>query len=154
MDTNRRDFIRGSALAGSAMALGLGGELRGLGAENPEALLDSRRRPTERPPHPLRILILGGTSFLGPHQIRYALDRGHSVSTFTRGQTESTIYKRMYDDVEQLVGDRSGDHSALSGRSWDIVIDNSGRQVEWTRHAAELLRDTVDMYVYTSSTGV
>ena len=154
MNTNRRDFIRGSALAGSAMALGLGGELRGLGAENPEALLDSRRHPTERPPHPLRILILGGTSFLGPHQIRYALDRGHSVSTFTRGQTEPTIYKRMYDDVEQLVGDRSGDHSALSGRSWDIVIDNSGRQVEWTRHAAELLRDTVDMYVYTSSTGV
>ena len=40
---------------------------------------------------PLKILILGGTSFLGPHQVAYALGRGHSISTFTRGKTESTV---------------------------------------------------------------
>jgi len=60
----------------------------------------------------------------------------------------------MFRDVEQLIGDRESDHSALEGRRWDVVIDNSGRRVEWTRTAAELLRDSVDVYVYTSSTGV
>ncbi len=135
MPTTRRDFLKSSALAGGALSLGMTG----------------RPRPSR---HPLDILILGGTTFLGPHQIKYALDRGHSVSTFTRGQTQPTIYRRMFRDVEQLVGDRENDHRALEGRRWDVVIDNSGRQVEWTRTSAELLRESADIYVYTSSTGV
>jgi len=105
-------------------------------------------------PHPLKILILGGTSFLGPHMIAYALGRGHSVTTFTRGQTIPTIHRGLYRHVEQLVGDRDVSLEALEGRSWDVVIDNSGRQVEWTTNAATLLRDRVETYVYTSSTGV
>ena len=56
--------------------------------------------------------------------------------------------------MEQLVGDRENDLEALRGRTWDAVIDNSGRQVEWTEASAVLLRDNVDLYVYTSSTGV
>ncbi len=56
--------------------------------------------------------------------------------------------------MEQLVSDRESDLDALRGRSWDAVIDSSGRRVEWTRESARLLRDTVDLYVYTSSTGV
>jgi 2'-hydroxyisoflavone reductase len=56
--------------------------------------------------------------------------------------------------IEALVGDRENDLSALRGRRWDAVIDNSGRRVAWTRSSAELLRDSVDLYVYTSSTGV
>ena len=57
---------------------------------------------TNRAPHTLKILFLGGTTFLGPHGIKYALDRGHEVSTFTRGQTAPGIYKTMFRDVEQL----------------------------------------------------
>lgn len=152
MPTSRRDFLRASLLAGGALGVGLGraSEASGANVRGPDS---NAPPPTSPAPHPLEILILGGTTFLGPHQIRYALDRGHSVSTFTRGQTQPTIYKSMFRDVEQLIGDRSGDHSALEGRRWDVVIDNSGRNVEWTRTSAELLQDS-GVYVYTSSTGV
>ena len=110
--------------------------------------------PSEKPLHPLNILILGGTSFIGPHLIAYAMNRGHSITTFTRGRTEPTVHKALFKSVEQLVGDRENDLEALRGRTWDAVIDNSGRQVEWTEASAELLQDSVDLYVYTSSTGV
>lgn len=103
---------------------------------------------------PLKLLILGGTSFLGPHQIAYALERGHSISTFTRGKTKPAIHQELFDQVEQLVGDREDDLSALEGREWDAVIDNSGHNVEWTRKSAELLKDRCKLYLYTSSTGV
>lgn len=106
------------------------------------------------PANKLNILILGGTSFLGPHQIAYALERGHSVSIFTRGKTKPTIHKALFDQVEQLVGDRNDNLKALENRKWDAVIDNSGRQVEWTRKTAELLKDNCGIYLYTSSTGV
>ena len=102
----------------------------------------------------LRILILGGTSFLGPHQIACALQRGHKVTTFTRGKSEPTVHKDLFDKVEQLIGDRESDLSALEKGNWDVVIDNSGRKTEWTRKTAQLLKDRAGMYMYTSSTGV
>ena len=102
----------------------------------------------------LYILILGGTSFLGPHQIKYALSRGHSVSIFTRGKTKPIIYKDMFENIESLVGDRENDLSALENRKWDVVIDNSGRDSEWTKKSAQLLKDNADLYLYISSTGV
>lgn len=102
----------------------------------------------------LNILILGGTSFLGPHQIAYAISRGHSISTFTRGKTKPTIHKEIFKNVEQLIGDRNDDLSALKNRKWDAVIDNSGHNAEWTKKSAALLRDNCDLYLYTSSTGV
>lgn len=105
-------------------------------------------------PHPLNILILGGTSFLGPHQVAYALNRGHSISIFTRGRTEPAIYKKLFKKVEHLVGDRANNLEALKGRKWDAVIDNSGHRVQWTKDSAELLKDNVPLYLYTSSTGV
>lgn len=140
---DRRHFL-GTA-AGAAIAT--------LGAS---VLPSTASATAARPPsnHPLRILILGGTSFLGPHQIAYALGRGHTVTTFTRGRTEPTVHRRLFGEVEQLVGDRDSDLSALRSRRWDAVIDNSGQKVEWATEAAELLRDTVDLYLYTSSTGV
>ncbi len=106
------------------------------------------------PDRPLKILILGGTSFLGPHQIAYAMGRGHSITTFTRGKTKPTIYGKLFDQVEQLVGDRENDLKALKGRSWDAVIDNSGQKVHWTKATAELLKDQVDLYAYTSTVSV
>lgn len=102
----------------------------------------------------LRILILGGTSFLGPHQIAYALSRGHRVSTFTRGKTKPTIYQDLFDQVESLIGDRNDNLTALETGEWDLVIDNSGRKVKWTQDTATLLKDRAELYLYTSSTGV
>ena len=57
---------------------------------------------------PLKILVLGGTGFIGPNMVRYAVDRGHEVSIFTRGRSQADI-----PDVEQLIGDRNDDYSAL-----------------------------------------
>lgn len=104
--------------------------------------------------HPLKILILGGTSFLGPQQIAYALNRGHSITTFTRGKTKPTVHMNLFKDVEPLIGDRKNNLEALRGRKWDVVIDNSGNNPEWTKDSAELLNDNVELYLYTSSTGV
>lgn len=103
---------------------------------------------------PLKILILGGTSFLGPHQIAYALSRGHRISTFTRGKSKPTVHFDKFDKVEQLIGDRENDLSAIETGEWDLVIDNSGRKTEWTRKTAQLLKDRASIYMYTSSTGV
>src|SRR5690606_34641728 len=102
----------------------------------------------------LRILILGGTGFSGPHLVAQALERGHSVTTFSRGRTEPPVNAQSFDEVEQLIGDRASDISALRTGTWDAVIDNSGFRESWTRESAELLRDRVERYVYTSSTGV
>jgi len=102
----------------------------------------------------LKILILGGTSFLGPAQIAYAQERGHTISTFTRGKTIPTTHKELFKNVEQLIGDRENDLKALENRKWDVVIDNSGRKVEWTKKTATLLKDNCNLYLYTSSTGV
>ncbi len=103
---------------------------------------------------PLKILILGGTSFLGPHQIAYALERGHEITTFTRGKTKPTVHTELFANVEALIGDRENDLNALKGRKWDAVIDNSGYRVKWTKATAELLKENVGNYLYTSSTGV
>lgn len=108
----------------------------------------------EKAAHPLNILILGGTSFLGPQQIAYALQRGHRVSTFTRGKTKPTVQKDIFDGVEQLIGDRENNLDALRGRKWDVVIDNSGNKLKWVKDAVELLKDNASIYLYTSSTGV
>ena len=149
MTTSRREFLGTGVAAGAAMAV-LGG---------PGALLASGRRPfaTARPdraPGPLNILILGGTSMLGPHIVAYAMGRGHTVTTFTRGRTKPTVHQDLFDHVEMLVGNRDDDLEALKGRSWDVVIDNSGYRVKWATDSAELLRDAADLYLYTSSIGV
>ncbi|NNE25758.1 MAG: NAD-dependent epimerase/dehydratase family protein [Saprospiraceae bacterium] len=102
----------------------------------------------------MKILILGGTSFLGPHQIAYALDRGHEVSIFTRGKTVPKVLAHLFDKVEKLVGDREDNLEALKNRKWDAVIDNSGRRTKWTEDTANLLKDSVKHYMYTSSISV
>jgi 2'-hydroxyisoflavone reductase len=156
MTPSRRHFLKTSVAAGGTLALGLAGNEAGVaGLEGPGAAAGpGPGSSSSNPPAPLRILILGGTSFLGPHQIRYALERGHSVSTFTRGRTEPSLFPELFDEVEQLIGDRANDLEALRGRSWDVVIDNSGAQTQWTRDSAQLLKDSVGTYLYVSSTGV
>ncbi|MDE2793697.1 MAG: twin-arginine translocation signal domain-containing protein [Gemmatimonadota bacterium] len=137
---SRRDFVKNTARAGGA--LGVLGALGPLACAAPDA---------DAPPAPIRILILGGTTFIGPHQIKYALDRGHEVSIFTRGRTEPPFFHDYFERVEQLTGDRDNDLSALEGREWDAVIDNSASIPRWVSMTTELLRDRVDRYLFVSS---
>jgi len=149
MTKSRREFLNTGAKVGVAMSV-LG--YPALGSARvfwPESAPLARRAP-----EPLRILILGGTSFLGPHQIAYALNRGHSISIFTRGRTQPTVHQDLFKNVEHLIGDREDNLEALRGHTWDAVIDNSGSRAAWTHDSAQLLRDSADLYLYTSSTGV
>ena len=145
---SRREFIEWSLKAGVALPVASsalwGCDTRGA----------KQAQVTAQTADKLSILILGGTSFLGPHQIASALSRGHTVATFTRGRTKPTIHTELFEQVEQLIGDREDNLSALENRQWDVVIDNSGRKVDWTRKSAQLLKANCGLYVYTSSTGV
>ncbi len=138
--TTRREFLQSSAAAAGAFAW------RGT-----DSLFAGQA--TTRAGKPLRILILGGTTYLGPYQIRYALQRGHQVTIFNRGQTIPTLFPDLFTQVEKLTGDRDGDLESLKGREWDAVIDNSATNPKWVRDSAELLKDRVGLYLYTSSTG-
>ena len=139
---SRRSFLKNAIVATTAISLLSGNTTLAKNSDEPKLI------------RPLKILILGGTSFLGPHQIAYALDRGHSVSTFTRGKTKPSVHRDLFDNVEMLIGDRVDNLQALKNRKWDVVIDNSGRDVQWTKDTAELLKDNVGLYVYISSVSV
>jgi 2'-hydroxyisoflavone reductase len=155
MPTTRRDFLRHSVAAGGAVALGMGTTASALGGtEAGMGPVVSPQTVSPQAPRSLKLLILGGTSFLGPHQIHYALERGHEVSIFTRGRTEPTIHVEDFQRVEHLTGDRENDLSALVGREWDAVFDNSTKEWEWARDSAQLLKDSVGHYLFISSTGV
>jgi len=100
---------------------------------------------------PLRILILGGTGFIGPFQVKYALSRGHRVTVFNRGLTHPGEVPK---EAEQLIGDRNGQLDALKGRQWDVVIDNPTTLPKWVRDAARMLKGNVDRYVFISTLSV
>ena len=144
---NRREFVRTTARAGGAL-----GALGALGPLACAAPGDSGMAGDDSgPPDPMRILILGGTRFIGPHQVRYALDRGHEVSIFTRGRTEPPFFHDYFERVEHLIGDRNDDLGALEGREWDAVIDNSASLPRWVAMSTELLRGQVGRYLFVSS---
>jgi 2'-hydroxyisoflavone reductase len=98
----------------------------------------------------MRLLVLGGTKFLGRHAVAHALEQGHDVTTFTRGRTNPDLFP----EAEHLTGDRDGRLDALHGRSWDGVIDTSGYVPDVVRQSAELLRDAVARYVFVSTISV
>ena len=91
--------------------------------------------------------MLGGPRFLGRALIESALDRGHEVTTFNRGQTNAELFP----EVEKLHGDRDGDLEGLRGRSWDAVVDTSGYVPGQVRASAELLADASGRYAFVSS---
>jgi len=97
-----------------------------------------------------RLLILGGTSFLGPHLTRRALRTGWTVTHFNRGRRAPEGVA----GVETLIGDRNGELDALKGRRWDAVIDTSGYVPRHVRLSAELLAPAVDRYVFISTISV
>ena len=132
--TSRRSFLGSLAAAGAAAPL--------LGA--------SAARSGPRPA-PLKILVLGGTAFLGPHFVRAAQQNGHTVTLFNRGKTNPGLFA----DLEQLRGDREkGDLAALQGRQFDAVIDTSGYVPAHVEATAKLFAATAKHYQFVSSVSV
>jgi 2'-hydroxyisoflavone reductase len=129
--TTRRQFIKLSVAATAAMSI-----------QNTFA---------EEKVKPLRILILGGTGFTGPFQVKYALSRGHKVTVFNRGKTHPGELPK---EVEQLTGDRNGQLEALKGKQWDVCIDNPTTLPAWVRDAAQILKENVERYIFISTISV
>ncbi|MFZ3588739.1 NAD-dependent epimerase/dehydratase family protein [Bacillus sp. DJP31] len=98
----------------------------------------------------MNILILGGTRFLGRHLVDECMRRGHEVSIFTRGKTNSELYP----DIERLIGDRDGDISSLKGKKWDAVIDTSGYVPRIVNDSTSLLASSCNVYTFISSISV
>jgi 2'-hydroxyisoflavone reductase len=108
--SNRRDFLKTTAAASGALLAG--------GIPN---LAQAASSLATRAPAPLKVLILGGTGYIGPHLVKHAVSRGHTVTIFTRGRRDP----ELPESVIRLVGDRDGKLEALHGKTWDVVIDDS-----------------------------
>jgi len=98
----------------------------------------------------MKLLILGGTLFLGRHAVEAAQARGHEVTLFNRGRTNPELFP----EVERLRGDREGGLAALAGRRWDAVLDPSGYLPNVVRASCTLLREAVGHYTFISSINV
>jgi 2'-hydroxyisoflavone reductase len=98
----------------------------------------------------LKILILGGTSFLGPHLVDELHQRGHKITLFNRGTQELT----QFPDVEKLQGDRYGNLAALKDRTWDAVIDTSGHLPGVVEASSKVLINATNHYTFVSTVGV
>lgn len=100
---------------------------------------------------PQKILVLGGTGFLGPHFVRAAQANGHAVTLFNRGKTNPGLFA----DLEQLRGDREkGDLEALQGRTFDAVVDTSGYVPAHVEATAKLFAESARHYQFISSVSV
>src|SRR5262245_21427957 len=115
---NRREFLKTTAAGGAALIAGW-------------------RPNLVRPVAPMNLLVLGGTGFIGPHLVRYAVSRGHKVTIFTRGRHQADLPS----EVVALQGDRNGQLGALEGKKWDAVVDDSATNPDWVRMSTELLKD-------------
>jgi 2'-hydroxyisoflavone reductase len=133
MKKSRREFLKAATFAATTLGLNLSkGKTKTIhyGAGKP-----------------ISILILGGTGFIGPHMVRSAQARGHVITLFNRGKTNT----HLFPEVEKLKGDRENDLESLKGRKWDVVIDNSAIRPWWVRDSAQLLKHSVDRYLFTST---
>ncbi|MCB9878914.1 MAG: NAD-dependent epimerase/dehydratase family protein [Planctomycetes bacterium] len=130
----RRSFLTSSLAAGAALPL-----------------VSRLPAAASHRPSPKKILVLGGTGFLGPHFVRAALANGHTVTLFNRGKTNTELFP----ELEKLRGDREqGDLEALKGREFDAVIDTSGYVPAHVEATATLLRDHVAHYQFISTISV
>ena len=138
MGSNRREFLRRSAAALAGIGvLGRGSPL--LAGEEAPAGAEGKR-----------LLILGGTSFLGPQIVAAAREGGWTITLFNRGKTNP----HLFPDLEKLRGDRDGDLGALKGRRFDVVVDTSGYIPRHVRDSATLLKDAVNQYMFVSTISV
>ncbi|MCA9715848.1 MAG: NAD-dependent epimerase/dehydratase family protein [Myxococcales bacterium] len=155
---DRRRFLRLGAGALGALAAGAcaskqsSGESPPPGGASAPPPEDANTKTYElRPVERGHLLVLGGTGFLGPHTVRAALARGHTVTLFNRGKTNPELFP----ELEKLRGDRkTGDLAALKGRRFDAVIDTSGYYPRVVTEVAQLLADTVDQYLFVSTVSV
>jgi len=138
MNKNRRKFIQASLLGGATVAAGGLAHASAAGEKTNETRLK------------LNILILGGTGFIGPHMVSEALRRGHQVSLFNRGRSNSELFP----DLTSYVGDRDNGLDALKGHTWDAVVDNSGYVPRHVADSARLLRSATSHYLYVSTISV
>jgi nucleoside-diphosphate-sugar epimerase len=98
----------------------------------------------------MRILVIGGTSFLGRHFVAQALGRGHELTLFNRGVTAPDLFP----EAERIRGDRERDLSPLAGRTWDVAVDTCGYLPRVVGASAGRLADAVARYVFVSTTSV
>ena len=164
MSTSRREFLGQSlaVAAASVASASLGLSCRSESSGAPAAHAKKRKR----------ILILGGTGFLGPKTVEVALARGHEVTIFNRGKREKFL-PIPFKNVEHLYGNRdpllpADDERGpdkellhpnakpkgleqLQGKTWDAVIDNSGYYPRMVKASAELLAPTASQYIFISS---
>ncbi len=131
----RREFLKAAAAA--ALVTPVTGAIA---AEAPA--------PIAKAATPLNILILGGTGFTGPEQVRYALARGHKVTLLNRNTRVPNMFAGS---VDQLVGDLNADVSALKDKTFDVVIDNPTTFPAWVRNAAQYLKDNCKQYIFIST---
>lgn len=154
MHASRRQFIRTAALAGAAASF-----------SGSAAAYAARAAATRQAQGGKRILVLGGTAFIGPALVEIAKSRGHTLTLFNRGRTEKRI--GMVDGVEHIYGNRDpklhaidGDDTSpkglegLKGKTWDAVVDTSGQYRRIVEASAELLAPSAKQYVYISSISV
>ena len=141
--TSRRRFLRTALLAATFVGIvaTVGATIRTARAE-------------EKAPRPLKILVLGGTGQTGPHFIRAALDHGHTVTMFNRGNRS----EELFPEVECLIGDRNEpdglkalEDAIADGRTWDVCIDIWPSHPKLVDASASLLKDAVGHYMFVSS---
>lgn len=97
----------------------------------------------------MKVLILGGSRFLGKAMVEEGLKRGLDITLFNRGNN-----KEAFSEVEQLIGDRDGDVSQLKNRNWDVVVDTCGFAPHQINKIAAVLGDNIEHYTYISSISV
>ena len=135
--TSRRQFL-GASLAAPLLGSGFG------------AGLLASQAPAPAPPSGKgkKLLVLGGTRFLGPAIVDYALSAGYDVTLFNRGKSNPDLYT----ELETRIGDRdTGDLSDLEDGQWDAVVDTSCYVPQHARKAAQVLKDRVGQYVLIST---
>jgi 2'-hydroxyisoflavone reductase len=141
MTHSRRDFLNSTLAATVALFATRAGA---------QALDD--QKPAGKPAKALKILVFGGTGFIGPALVEYARARGHTLTLFNRGKTNTDLFP----EVERLKGNRDPDKDeglqALQGnRKWDVVIDDTGYYPRHVAAAANMLKDRVAHYIFVSS---
>ncbi len=144
--TTRREFLTttGAAALGAAAGLTLGADAMG-----------GLMREVSASKKKLRLLILGGTGFLGPKIVQRAVDNGHEITLFNRGRSG----KGLFPDLERLTGDRYTDLSALEhavadGRTWDCVIDTFTYVPKTVTDAMDILMPAMGQFLVVSTISV
>lgn len=145
MSTSRREFLRTAGLAGvgATVVPAMASAAAPFVGSAPSQAHGSRRSASVAPK---TLLILGGTGFIGPNTVKYALSRGHTVTILTRGRSATKV-----DGVEHIIADREGDLGMLSKRRWDAVLDNNARDYRWVQRSTRALRDSTAHYLFVSS---